>query len=718
MNGIIICKDSIDGLKAVTGYKPLALLELCGKTLLERTLEKLIAVGANKAYIVCEKDSERIKRFLAHYDNKDRISISFVKAASELAALAENVVIVCDAAEFAVTDLPELSELISGEKDETAFLSSDGRFIAAKLAKSGLSEYMGADEKDALSELNCILSKLDKHYCGSGSLDSVSSLLRCQYDIMNKNKDSVASRTDSNFNGVTIIPPVFIGRNVSVGPGAIIAKGTVIGDNARIASGSEIVGSYIGQNAVIGRHCMVKSAYVCADAVLMNRVRLSKYAVVADKTCVRPNTFISENCAASENDSRYKDSVFIRGEKPIEFDDDCICSLFDSTNDPSAYVRFGKAIASAVPSGSVIAVGRSSDVGTKVLSDALICGVCSSGVSVLDVGICTACQLGFAANRANHAVGVYVGVDANGDLRLIQGNGLAIMSKTEQEICDRYTLSEFRSASIADFGTAASAESEKAAYLRYLEDMLPASLRGICVTVRSNDKAVEALADCLFKRRNDINGKRIVFQLSQDAMTMNAFSEQTGNVRWEQLCLLGCKIMLENNRSVSLPYSVPMTAEKLAQKSQGSVLRYCSVNVDSSDAKAREIAFQPVSAFVRDALMLCSLISAYLSEKQTDLASVLDEIGDICCTQRFINGFAQGVFELENARAAGEEGVCVSDQHTTAFVRPSKNCRSLMIFAESTNGEFASAFCDEISEKLRKYESFKSKSRFHNNDSK
>ena len=227
-------------------------------------------------------------------------------------------------------------------------------------------------------------------------------------------------------------------------------------------------------------------------------------------------------------------------------------------------------------------------------------------------------------------------------------------------------------------------------------------MKGVNASVRTNDLSAAKICDSIITPANDLNGERVIFQLSNDLTAVNAYCESTGNIRWEQLCLLGGAIMFGENKAVSLPYSVPAAAERLAEHMQGSAFRYCTVSACEKDVKAREIACQPQASFVRDALLLTVMICRYLNNKQISFKEAIADIEQVCCVQRFINISSNGALTLENAQAVGDEGVILSDMNTSAFVRPSKNRKSLMIYAESTSTEFAGAFCDSIIAKLRK----------------
>ena len=700
MKGIVLCRENIGGCENAAAGTPACLLRLCGRTLLERTLDRLIAAGISEAFIVREKPCSRTALAIKRYGSSDRI---LLRKAKELCSEKQSEFYVFDAVACADIDLASLL----GEKAPeagTALTDSKGNIVAARLAVNDIKSIGLTDEKDLFCAFEQALNCTEKKPSDLKTISTVSDIILYQAQILDK-QGGLSSLTDSNFNGVTVIEPVCIGKNVTIQPGAVIGKGSVIDDDAWIGQGAQVIGSYVGTGAVIGRNSRMNGAYASDGSVLMNRSSLSGGAVLCSGVCLKPNSAVVGSKLVSPENKGFGEITFLRDKKQLTFDDDGICSLSCGTVDISALIRLGKAAASALSLGKTIAVGFSPEKNMSLLADALICGIRSAGNDVFALGECTLPQLGFAVGSTGSELGIFVGVDSNGDVRLVSESGLPVASRLEEDISLRFEQRLFRSVSASDLGRLFPAQSEKASYERCLASQLPKSFKGLNACVRTGDHIAAEMCDRLFHAANDVCGERVIFRLSADGTSMNAYCGSTGNVRWEQLCLLCCKIKFEQNAPVSLPYSLPLCAEQLASRFQGNISRYYTVNAGENDAKARETACLPNGSFVRDALLACVMICSYLLENRIGLGRALADIGELCFTQRCLNGCAEQVFAVENAQAVGAEGVKISDEHTSAFVRPSKDRRSLIIFAESTKTEFASAFCDELTEKLRRQRS-------------
>ena len=79
------------------------------------------------------------------------------------------------------------------------------------------------------------------------------------------------------YNNVTIIGPVYIGKNVEILPGVTLRPGTIISDNASVGHGSEIKnsvlfgGAKVASLAFVGDTVLGKSARVGSGVITANR---------------------------------------------------------------------------------------------------------------------------------------------------------------------------------------------------------------------------------------------------------------------------------------------------------------------------------------------------------------------------------------------------------------------------------------------------------------
>jgi len=89
------------------------------------------------------------------------------------------------------------------------------------------------------------------------------------------------------YNGVTIIGPVYIGKNVQIMPGAVIRPGTIISDSCSVGTGSEI------KHAVLFGGAKVASLAFVGDSVLGKSARIGSGVITANRKFDQSNATIT-----------------------------------------------------------------------------------------------------------------------------------------------------------------------------------------------------------------------------------------------------------------------------------------------------------------------------------------------------------------------------------------------------------------------------------------
>jgi len=89
------------------------------------------------------------------------------------------------------------------------------------------------------------------------------------------------------YNNVTIIGPVYIGKNVTIMPGATIRPGTIISDNCSVGHGSEI------KNSVLFGGAKVASLAFVGDSVLGKSARIGSGVITANRKFGQSNATIT-----------------------------------------------------------------------------------------------------------------------------------------------------------------------------------------------------------------------------------------------------------------------------------------------------------------------------------------------------------------------------------------------------------------------------------------
>ena len=155
-----------------------------------------------------------------------------------------------------------------------------------------------------------------------------------------------------------------------------------------------------------------------------------------------------------------------------------------------------------------------------------------------------------------------------------------------------------------------------------------------------------------------------------------------------------------------MPYCFSSAADILAESEGGRLYRYYCSSC-GEDTEARMAAAERGNMFVNDGLYLAACICGYLSEKEISLYSALKNIPDIYSTQRYITfgGKTSRLMEkLSTDCSDAGEGVIYGTDNSRAVIKPLRNGNGIMIFAEGSDSEFATALCDELQAKIKRFE--------------
>lgn len=106
-----------------------------------------------------------------------------------------------------------------------------------------------------------------------------------------------------------IYPDVFIGKNVTIFPGAIIGRPPKSsGATKRITEINELEYTRIGENCVIGSNCVIykgvrigNNSMICDTSCIRERVTIGNNSLIAMGVTINVNTFIGNNTKIMDN---------------------------------------------------------------------------------------------------------------------------------------------------------------------------------------------------------------------------------------------------------------------------------------------------------------------------------------------------------------------------------------------------------------------------------
>ncbi len=765
MQAVILCGGRGERLMPMTACTPAALLRILGKTVLAYTLEQLkkagfndvtLALGYLGGQVVEEFESCEYQGMRLYFTSAEETGTA--PAVAYAAKVGEDV-LVCEANCVFNFDLKGIMDYHKAKKSEATFVTKQepqtDRYVCFGTDKTNmitsLSAYPGAENTSdvhAFTGIYLLSAGVFENYDFNSYGDVIEDIvprmisdgckiytygtvdfwhritdargfLDCQKSMLEgKSGFSISARreeggiytdTTGNFSGVSIIPPVYIGKNVVIETGSVIDRGSVIDDGAYIEKRSRVSGAYVGRGAYISSRSELTSCVICPGARLLRSAVCGENSVVGERACIGEGARILDGVkiwAGKEvtHGAVVGNNVTIGIGKPAFIDDDCSYEFNGCITMPSDAAAFGMAVGTALDIGDVVVAGRSGGSAAEALHSGFIAGLLSSGVTVFDLGECTQQQAMYAVNRLTARLGCFSAADYSERIKLMERGGIPLKRKTEHKIEEAYNRRDFRQLSYHSYGTRIDMHGIAALYERFLGDMLPSEFKGVNVQIRTSDKKTAQIAENLFHSRNDTDGERIVFHLSTDGGSCSAYSDKTGYIFHERLVLLAMKAAYEQGIPVSVPYAFPMGADSLAEEQNGRLYRYYNCSDTDEDEEARKVAKRPDNFFVRDGLALAVVISAYLSQKGITLSDAAQSIPRFYTTQRFVSVNCNPVRlikEFTLAKSGSPEGAVYQGNESRAVIRPLKSGSGIMIFAESFKSETACSLCDEIQRKIK-----------------
>ncbi|MGN1133766.1 MAG: hypothetical protein ACI4RN_04840, partial [Oscillospiraceae bacterium] len=715
MNALIVCKQLNENLSVLGKDMPTALLDITGKPLISYILEQVCKAEIKKIYILSEEYEQQIENAVGNKYNNIPIEYmdNFSFGTFEFFDSDDLIMIRADC--LFNFDFNKIIKFHQKQKyDYTSVTTENNIYTGINIISKHMLQKLDLSEmtKDEQS------TQLYKEKGYFQKICNTADFLKWQNDMLNgitgieikakSSHKSIYSESDNNFNGVSIIPPVYIGKNAVIKSGSVIGPNTVISENSIIDSRATIENSYIGSHSVIKSKAQIDNSIICCGAHIGNNAIINKNAVVGQKCIVGHSSNIAEGVKIYEEniiDSGDDVQKDVKHGKRLKFyiDDNGKCCFLEKDVLPDKIVKLGMAIGTSINTSRTVVIGCGFSETSKHFSDCLSAGISATGIKVYNIAQCTENQIIFSVKKISAFLGCYI--DAANILRVtVKGKcGVNLPDKIIKDIESMYNSSTFRCVDYKSYGKICSMTDSKELYSDFLKGILPAKFKSINADVRCSDMNISNISDNLIRPLNNVDGEHIVFQLSSNGESCTAYTESTGYVYPERLLLLGIKICFENRIPIALPYTFPSEAETLAEKNDGIIYRYNGDISTKEGLKAYQVSHRADNMFINDGLMLVCMICDYLNEKNLTFEQAMKEIPEFSYVERYISVSNNKEHIYHKLKAAGNE-LRFQGVNSKAIVKPLKQNMGIMLYAESYKAEQASAICDEIEKRLKEME--------------
>jgi mannose-1-phosphate guanylyltransferase/phosphomannomutase len=242
---------------------------------------------------------------------------------------------------------------------------------------------------------------MEGYWCDIGTL---SQYRDAQQDLLTGNVDLPVNASESQVedgryigqncsidDGVTIVPPVCIGRNCRIKRGARIGPFTVLGDNTFVEESALVERSVVWDNAYIGPNVGILSAIVCSRATIKRDTVIREDAVIGDRC------FIDVGCTIRPRVKLWPDKSVERGStvtmslvwgnrwRGSLFRELGVAGLSNIEITPDFACRLASAYGSTLPPGTKVVTSRDSTRSSRMIKRAVIASLLSAGCDVLDL---------------------------------------------------------------------------------------------------------------------------------------------------------------------------------------------------------------------------------------------------------------------------------------------------------------------------------------------
>lgn len=726
MQIVVLCNITNPTLTPLCEDKSTAFAPILEKSLLEFTLDSLFEYGFSEFTVVTDNNPGEILNLCENFENKYNVKVfssdESVPKILRRAWLGDDIL----AVECNRNALPDINNFIKDVKllnspmafsvnSSTEFpmllnsaemtnFSHNGVYILTKEHLATIPTDTKLSTIEELAEITAAVSMCPDP-ANIFEIKTPSDLFNANIEILNKlslTKYKDFQLSDGFFNlsgkplhGVTIIPPVFVGRNCVIGHGTVLDQGTIISNNATIGEGCYVKNSLVGTGCHIGDKSSLnvtileKNVEIGKQTVCKNMTILGSNSKVENGTILN-NAKVKSGKKISRNLHVIKD-VFEQNDGQIAFDDEGKITDFTALLTPKLACEIGLSVGSALDIGDNVCVSFNDHPTSEMLAKALSCGLQSSGINVTNLGDVTMGCLSYGMYLSKSLLGIEINSGTNNYIKIITQDGFKIPSKLELTIETNLNFNNFRY-NFNNLGIVYDGNSLSLMYFTFLNKLLPVRFNGMNVKITTSDTAIAKLCDKLFNERNDLNGEILTFHLNKNSFGISAYTEKTGYVFGEKLLLFALKYYTELGENICIEDTFSNVAEQVTADLNGEIFRY---SPDFGDFPPKKFV-KPLTTFAKDPVLLAVTIVSILQKEETTLEKILTQLPKFYQSKRFV------CFDCsENIPLSSE----IFNEKTSAYayLRPSKDKRGITIFANAVNAETATAFCDEIEERLKRH---------------
>ncbi len=550
------------------------------------------------------------------------------------------------------------------------------------------------------------------YWCDIGDLKSYR---MCCKDMMShkvnidmpESKNGIFSLGEHPEGSFDIIPPVYFGKNVSVGINSVIGPYTILEDNVTVAENTRLKRSVIMSNTSFGGNCDTIGAIVGEKCVIKSNTVSLEGSCIGDGCIVESGSTVSNNILVwPEKHVPYRsvltDNLRDGMNEYSLINAEGICGATFSEMSCERCCRLGEALASSSCGGKV-GIGYDGTKSSKALAMAVLSGLISGGSKIFDFGECFESQMGFFISFCSLDSGIYISATPKTtEIRLFGEYGLPLYRKYERELESRYKRSDFRRCCGSECNDIRDMSSVAEIYEGQLLSSAGDTITGSGAKIITANPLIKETADKCFYLLGCTERDKPEFSVNYSGRKGSAKDENGNIITHENLLVLCAADALESGNDICIPFDAPYCIDSIAEKNGRTVYRAGRSPMTDFDGKIALTARKTMWAY--DALSLIFKVMGIMAKKKEPLSELMKKVPKFGTAVKVVN------CEISPPKIASALGIKTGSD--TQGLRKSEGVRSvivtrtgagrlLRILAEAESIEAAEEICAETEKKIK-----------------
>lgn len=260
-----------------------------------------------------------------------------------------------------------------------------------------------------------------------------------------------------------LLGPIYLGNEVKIKGAAIIRGPSVIRDGSIVDRHAYIDRSILWRNCYVGEGAELRGTVLCRQVSVKSKTILFEGTVIGEGSIVGEGAVIHPNVKLwpgkeVERGAIVKNSIIWGSQgRRILFGRHGATGLVNLDLSPEFAARLGAAFGTTLPRGATVTINRDPHPASRMLKRAVISGLPSAGLHVLDLRSVPIPVARFYTRTTDAVGGVHVRISPFDprvvDIRLFGRDGLNLKKSEERSIERIFFREDFRRAYIDDIGT-------------------------------------------------------------------------------------------------------------------------------------------------------------------------------------------------------------------------------------------------------------------------